>query len=176
MHRFAAISFALLLSSMNLAAQRPTETPETYVVPQPPDRDCPVSMHAEQRAGGDILITRDGQRHPLSQRIHLILGSFSNPARVVAAKVTVRGTNGKPRAILTSPAQGGSGEATKTLDLRFDVAENGEASTDLSLSGFTSVSSIRLDSLTFADGSIWVPSDGKTCRTAPDPFMLVSSR
>ena len=133
-------------------------------------------MHAQQRAGGDVLITRDGQRHPLSQRIHLILGGFTNPARIVAAKVTVRGTNGKPRAVPTALLPDGSGETTKTLDLKFEVSEKGEVSTDMSLAGFTSVSSIRLDSLTFADGSIWVPTNGKTCRTAPDPFMLVSAR
>jgi hypothetical protein len=174
MHRFAAFSFALLLSSMTLAAQRPTETPETYVAPQPPDRACPVSMHAQQKAGGDILVTRAGQRHPLSQHIHLILGSLANP--VVAAKVTVRGTNGKPRAVATKLTQDNSGEAIKTLDIRFDTVEHGEAATDLSLSGFTSVSSIRLDSLTFADGTIWVPSNGQACRTTPDSFMLVSNR
>ena len=179
MHRFAPITFAFLLLSltvaaMPLAAQASKETPEIYVMPQPPDGACPVSMHAQQKAGGDILVTRDGQRHPLAQRIHLILRSLANP--VVAAKVTVRGTNGKPRAVPTMLMPGNSGEAAKTLDLRFDTVENGEASTDLSLSGFTSVSSIRLDSLTFADGTIWVPASGQSCRTTPDPFMLVSSR
>jgi hypothetical protein len=176
MYRFAAFSFAVFLTSITLSAQSPRQTPEVYVIPAPADHGCPVSMHAQQRAGGDVLVTRDSQRHPLAQRIHLILGDFENPARVVAAKVTVRGTNGKPTAIPTSLRKGGAGEATKTLDLRFDVAENGEASTDMSLAGFTSVSSIRLDSLTFADGAIWVPASGQTCRTAPDPFMLVSSR
>jgi len=182
MHRFAAISFAFLLSSMTLAAQRSTDTPETYTAPQSSDRGCPVSMRAQQRPGGDILVTRDGQRHPIAQRIHLILGDFANPAKVVAAKVTVRGTNGKPRAITTIPMlngssiQNASGMTARTLDLRFDLAGNGEASTDLSLAGFTSVTSIRLDSLTFADGAIWVPANGQSCRTAPDPFMLVSSR
>ena len=133
-------------------------------------------MHAQQRAGGGTLMTRNGQRHPLAQRIHLILGDFKTSARVVSAKVTVHGTNGKPRAVPTALLQDGQGEATKTLELKFDFAENGETSTDLSLAGFTSISSIRLDSLTFADGSIWTSFDGKSCRTTPDPFMLVGSR
>jgi len=175
-HRSAAISFVALLGSVSLIAQKPAETAEVYVLSASAAQECPVSMHAQQRAGGDVLVTRDGQRHPLSQRIHLILGDFKNPARVVSAQVTVRGANGKPRAVPTAFSPGGPGEATKTLDLKFDVTENGEVSTDLSLAGFTSVSSIRLDSLTFADGSTWVSSDSKTCRTAPDPFMLVSAR
>lgn len=195
--RFAALSFAALLASVTLAGQSPEQgqvqnaaqgpiqgqTPAQSVlqISPPADRDCPVSMRAQQRPGGDILVARDGQRHPLAQRIHLILGDSANPAKVVAATVTVRGTNGKPRAITTVPlldgarAQNESGMTAKTLDLRFDLAGNGEASTDLSLSGFTSVTSIRLDSLTFADGTIWVPANGQSCRTAPDPFMLVSS-
>jgi hypothetical protein len=175
MQRFAAFSFAVLLSSATLTAQRPTETSGVYAIQAPADRDCPVSMHAQQKAGGDVLVARNGQSRPLAQRIHLILGSLENPAKVIAAKVTVRGTNGKPRAVPTVVMQDGAGETTKTLDLRFDGTENGEASTDVSLSGFTSVSSIRLDSLTFADGSTW-NAWGKSCSTVPDPFMLVSSR
>ena len=188
--RFAALSFAALLASVTLVAQSQVQSPVQGQTPvqsvlqisPPADRDCPVSMRAQQRPGGDILVTRDGQRHPIAQRIHLILGDFANPAKVVAAKVTVRGTNGKPRAITTIPMlngssiQNASGMTARTLDLRFDLAGNGEASTDLSLAGFTSVTSIRLDSLTFADGAIWVPANGQSCRTAPDPFMLVSSR
>lgn len=175
-HRFATLSFVVFLGSVTLAAQKPTKAPEVYVLPTSTAQECPVSMHAQQRPGGGVLVTRGGQRHPLSQRIHLILGDFENPARVVSAKVTVRGANGKPRAVPTAFSPSGPGEATKTLDLKFDVAENGEASTDLSLAGFTSVSSIRLDSLTFADGSTWTSSKSSACRTPPDPFMLISAR
>jgi hypothetical protein len=176
MHRFAAFSFAVLLASATLAAQRPAETHGLYAAPEPAGRDCPVSMRAQQKAGGDVLVARDGRPQPLSQRIHLVLGNLENPPKVVAAKVTVRGTNGKSRALPTVVTLHGAGETTKTLNLRFDGAGNGEASADLSLSGFTSVSSIRLDSLTFADGSTWSSWDGKSCSTVPDPFMLVSSR
>jgi hypothetical protein len=141
-------------------------------------------MHAQHGTGGGVLVTRQSQSgsrsqqsapHQPSQNIHLTLGAFKDSIQVVAAKVTVRGTNGKGHAVPTALTPGGSTDETRTLDLRFDTAGNGESAADLMLTGFTSVQSISLDSLTFADGSIWTPSSNDSCRTAPDPFMLISA-
>lgn len=193
MHRFSAFSFAFLLGSVTLAAQGPApgasqqnkaEMPLVYVVPAPASLGCPVSMHAQHGAGGGVLVTRQSQSESRSQQsrprqpsqdIHLILGAFKDSIQVVAAKVTVRGTNGKGHAVPATLTPGGAPDETKTLDLRFDTAGNGESAADLMLAGFTSVQSITLDSLTFADGSIWTPSSNSSCRTAPDPFMLISA-
>jgi hypothetical protein len=35
---------------------------------------------------------------------------------------------------------------------------------------------IRLDSIQDADGTIWTPADGRSCRVEPNPLILVSSR
>jgi len=159
-----------------------------YTVPEKSGFDCPVSMHAEHGSGGGLVMTRQSRsyRDPEpaqssgpAQQIHLILGkpvlSSSVSARVVSAEVTVRGTSGKWRTVPTGLAGDASSEMSKTLDITFSVAENGQVSADMNLPGFTSVKSISLDSLTYSDGSTWMPANGRACRVAPDPLMLVSS-
>jgi len=164
-------------------------SPSIYVVPGPQSAGCPVSMRAEHGSGGGLVRTRQSRSNmahglipeptPPFQQIHLILGDSavksSAGAKVVGARVTVRGTNGKWRSV---PAAMGddSTTITRTLDLSFDRAENGQVSTDMTLPGFTSVKSIALDSLTYSDGTIWMPDQRRTCRVAPDPLMLVSTR
>ena len=118
----------------------------------------------------------DSRPSVTAQRIHLTLGKSKNPVMIAGARVTVRGTNGKWRTMPTSSIEKEQSNATKTLDIVFDIDGNGVESTDMVLPGFTSVQSITLDSLTYADGLIWSPKIGMTCRTIPDPLMLVSAR
>jgi hypothetical protein len=40
--------------------------------------------------------------------------------------------------------------------------------------GFTSVRWIDLDSITYADGSMWHSSPQRKCQVVPDRFMLVA--
>lgn len=163
------------------------ESPSIYVVPVPQGAGCPVSMRAEHGSGGGLVRTRQSRTNlfpepaqpaPPFQQIHLILGDSSVKssagAKVVSARVTVRGTNGQWRSV--PAAMGGdSSTITKTLDLSFARAEDGQVSSDMTLQGFTSVKSIALDSITYSDGTVWIPAQGKVCRVAPDPLMLVSS-
>jgi hypothetical protein len=198
MQRLIALSFTLLLGPVMLTAQSPTpgtaspSNPDhtyAYAVQKQPLAGCPVSMHAEQRAmGTSILVTRDGERHPAPKQIRLTLGmtlgGTENMPSVTAAKVTVWGFNGKPgmlpittlQATTGGPHRDGPEESTRSLDLSFARADDGSAQTDMDLPGFVAVSSIRIDSLTYSDGSTWTAPSVNGCRTAPDPFMLVSAR
>jgi len=137
-------------------------------------------MHAEQQGGLGILTARDDrgesqQRSGVAQHIRLILGDAKNSATIVSAKLTVRGTSPKGRMTPTVLNQNVAPDARKTLAVTFDVDGKGSASANLVLPGFTSVTSITLDSLTYADGSIWRPSNGNGCRTSPDLLMLVDA-
>jgi len=202
MNRFGMILSAVAFGSMTLAAQAPSPTqaagttgsgrsqkgaaPSVYVIPVPAGLDCPVSMHAQQQSGIGTLTARDDRgesrrQSGVAQHIRLILGDAGNSAKgnsakIVSAKVTVRGTSPKWRMTPTVLNQDTSPDAKKTLALTFNVDGSEGASANLVLPGFTSVTSIILDSLTYADGSIWRPSNGRGCRTAPDLLMLVDAR
>jgi len=198
MNRLGRIVSAIAFGSVTLAAQSQTSvpvasghglaqmeqvqsgSPSVYVVPVPSSLDCPVSMHAQQQGGLGILTARDDRgesrrRSGVAQHIRLILGDAENSATIVSAKVTVRGTSPKGRMTPTVFNQDVSPGAKKTLVLTFKADGNEGVSANLVLLGFTSVTSISLDSLTYSDGSTWRPSNGRGCRTAPDLLMLVDT-
>lgn len=187
MNRFGMMLSVVAFGSLTVAAQGPAPaktsaaaSPNVYVLPVPSSLDCPVSMHAQQQGGLGILTTRDDRgesrrRSGVAQHIRLILGDAKNSATIVSAKVTVRGTSPKGRMTPTVFSQDASPDARKTLALTFKTDGSEGASANLVLPGFTSVTSISLDSLTYADGSIWRPSNGRGCHTAPDLLMLVDA-
>jgi hypothetical protein len=169
-------------------------SPTVYVAPTSANLDCPVSMRAQHGSGGGLRFTRElrspdrpgNAQNEIAQRIHLSLGSARGPARVTSARVTVRGTGAKWRTVPTAlgmdNSMDSSSDLRKTINITFrpgqsaSVDDNEGTSTDMVLAGFTSVQSITLDSLTYADGSIWTSSAGRTCRVIPDPLMLVDNR
>jgi hypothetical protein len=122
------------------------------------------------------------------QRLRLFLGDANNASEFRSAKVTVVGTSGRVHVVsvpaqLVNPAESESREisrlpekhyVTKSFEVTFGRDGLESAFADLILSGYTSVGSVTLDSLTFADGSVWTPEAGKSCRIAPDPLVLIS--
>ena len=119
---------------------------------------------------------RDRQPGEPTQHIHLVLGNTANSTRIKDIEVSVYGTSGQNRAVPTLTAKNHPWDAQKRLEIKVNIDEDQEASTDLTLRGFTSVQSITLESVTYADGSIWNAFGRQSCRIAPDPFMLVGSR
>jgi hypothetical protein len=55
------------------------------------------------------------------------------------------------------------------------VKGNRPITTDLSLSHFTAVTSIDLDSITYADGSTWRSASAGACSVVPDKRMLIAA-
>jgi hypothetical protein len=131
---------------------------------------CPVSMRAQHRSNPSLMNARDAAPEPLAQRIHLTASGATYSSGILSIKVTVRGTTAKARMLPVS--QAGLSDAAMAFDLRADQA-NAVAS-DLLLRGFTSVQAIDLESVTYADGSIWVTSAARSCSITSDNLMLVS--
>ena len=109
----------------------------------------------------------------VAQKLHL---TVTNPdsRRVVAANVTVRGFADKARLMQVMPGQH-SFDAARTLDVRFPVDPGKETSADLRVPGLTAISAIDLNSVTYADGSVWKLASGGSCRSWIEGFMLVGS-
>jgi len=181
----AYIGGTILLLSSLLAAQSPSQAPGSPAIQAASTSlpvtvsitSCPVALHALQGSGSGLLAVRNTEPIPgPAQHIRLILiPTTGNASRPVSGRVTVHGLSGKNRTLL--PTQLSNAERfdkTRTLNVTFTPQENKEVATELTLSGFTSVSSIRLESLDYADGSTWKVANGLACQVAPDPMMLIA--
>jgi hypothetical protein len=151
---------------------------------------CPVAMQAKQGSGSVLVMVRrdhpdDGESMLSSkpgQRIHLILARmqgahFSDVQQITGATVTAKGLSARDR---LEPALDLSGnppsDLRRTLNVTFSTDKDGSISADVILPGFTSVNSIRLESVDLKDGSTWTLPDLKACVVAPDPLMLVAAQ
>jgi hypothetical protein len=136
---------------------------------------CPVSLHARQSGVAARREVGGSEHRPdgVSQSLHLIV---DNPEsrRVVAANVTVHGFADNSRLVEVLSNQDSS-DAARTFDLRFSANSATEATADLRVPGFTGVSTIDLNTVTFADGSVWKFAAGSSCRTWIDGLVLVGS-
>jgi len=137
---------------------------------------CPVALHARQSADAFRREVANGGSYPKSLAQHLHL-TASNPAgpQIVAAKVTVRGFADKARALAAGPAQDDS-DAAQTVDVKFAGEPGHQAAAELTVPGFSAVTAIELNSVTYADGSTWKIASGSACRSPIDGFMLIGAR
>ncbi len=175
----SAVGLGLLLAAIALPAQiltRPALTEKKDSAVLLPEPTCPVSMHALQGTGRGMLAVRD--RKPTegpAQHIHLILTS-ATAARILAAKVLVRGQSGSASIMPASDKAESTSGVSRTLHLAFKSESADSVAADLLLPGFTTVRSIELQALTYTDGSTWAVAGEQACHVAPDPMMLVGSR
>jgi hypothetical protein len=143
---------------------------------------CPVAMTARQ--GGLTQMIKAGQKPPEpqqydpmprpSQQIHLILSGFGKDKTITSATVTARGLTSRGGVFRLSAIAASS--LRRTMDVWFSPGEDGAVAADIDLPAFTSVSSLQLQSITYSDGSTWKVPDGRVCRVAPDPVMLIAGR
>jgi hypothetical protein len=166
------------------------KTMKTVTVPVVTHPACPVAMQAKQGSGVGLVAVRrqagepDNGRSILDnkpgQQIHLILGKVPSSQldfeQVSRATVTARGLSARSR-IDRTPADLGSSpsDLRRTLDVAFGRESDGTLYADLELPGFTSVQSIRIDSIVLKDGSKWSFDAGQHCTVTPDPLMLIAA-
>ena len=173
----SAFSLALFLGSITLLASSsaPKSKQPAAAHPAPVSLGCPIHMQAQRQAGqGASAYVDNGRKGPV-QSLHLIL---NNPryAEIVEVRMTAHGLNAKGRLSPAQTAAADSSEIKKTIDLKLKIAGNSQASADLVLPTFTSVRSVDLDSVRYADGATWRSSAGHTCQVYPDATMLISKR
>jgi hypothetical protein len=203
MHRAAGVSFAMLLGLMIVSAQTPNQNQLQGIVQKTttaPDGTtvwttrtmspaeiqkataqiapmidaCPISLHAQQSSAATRREVGSDVPRPkgIAQSLHLIVAN-PDSRRIVQANVTVRGFADKARIVQTMSSSD-SPDAAKTMDVRFPAGSGKEFSADLRVPGLTAVSAIDLNSVTYADGSIWKLAAGSSCRSWINGLMLVS--
>jgi hypothetical protein len=175
----AVFSVAFLLGPMLVTAQTAVSpsnpvSRSTVLESASPAAHCPVSLHAQQMPGGDRWVVNGFTVKPLAQRLHLTATAPPHAGPIVAANITVRGYTGKARFTPVGVAGQDEGNAAKTLDVAFASGGGKQASTDIALAGFSAVTVVALNSITYSDGASWKLSAGSSCRTWIDGMMLVA--
>jgi hypothetical protein len=107
-------------------------------------------------------------------RIHLLLGKVGGDRQVAGVTVTARGLSARGRIDRTATAD--SPDLRRTLSAGVSVESDGSLYADLAFAGFTSVRSIKLESIDYADGSNMDLSQHRTSTVSPDMLMLISNR
>ena len=194
MKRILAVSIPFLLGVQGLTAQSKATPPSgtsfgtatmetmkpggtstsTVVIRMQPS--CPVGMHAKQGSGGGLAAVRNARPSDgPSQQIHLVLAR-RHSQQITGARVLVRGLSGKDRMERSNAIGDIVPDRSPMLLVTFTPDNAVEASADLVLPGFTSIQSVELQTITYADGSTWKMENQNACTVAPDPMMLIAGR
>ncbi len=141
---------------------------------------CPVGLRAQRGTGSGLVVTHGFEHHgpaAIAQQLHM---TFTNRLQknAVGVTLTVRGLTAAFHLMpaTQSVTASSDGTITRTLHLDLMLDPNANASADLTLQTFTSVSRVDVDAIDYADGSSWQASAQQLCHIAPDGLMLVSSR
>ncbi len=178
--KHSAVSFLLLFSSLTLAGQNQgkTDAPILIFNGNTIGNGCPIGMRASQGVWDHSIKVRQGDKgssvQPFGQRILLSLED-THPDPIVSATVRVHGLTGKNRILQTGSEANAGGDSTKLMRITFGSNGTGGVSSDVYVSGFTSVSSIELLEISYADGKTWRIAGSSACRVTPDPMMLIAN-
>ncbi|HLY41952.1 MAG TPA: hypothetical protein VKR52_12115 [Terracidiphilus sp.] len=137
---------------------------------------CPAVIHARHEPGLHAQRYVNGASKPEAPAMNLVVTLTASRAEITHASVAVHGLNGKTHLAQTDTLHAGQPDVSRALELSFVPDADQTVTSHLILPGFTSVSSIDVLSVTYADGSMWKPTEGRACRVAPDPFMLVTAQ
>lgn len=176
---FLVVSLLVILGTLAAYGQSPAHNPSQPAVLEtvPLSDHCPLNLSAKQGMSGELRNAKvspqpgETPRQP-AQQIRLTLAN-TQLTGVTAARIKVRGYTPNPRVM---PVNTPRADAEKSLDLVLVIGPNQDVSTDVRLESFSAVTSIELESVTYADGGRWQTSAENRCEIAPDPLMLITSR
>jgi hypothetical protein len=184
----------LLLAQQHVTRQYGDSTSLTHV--RSAGTNCPIGVEASlvglpsvsnagssingqptQRKGPGVEAQKFVQKVPPPTdylQLHLDVNNPS-PRDIVGAKFTAHGFSRKLRVINPSDPSN-TPDLAKTVEVALDVQGKGHTSRELSLTHFAAImTSIDLDSVTYADGTPWqAPSPG-ACSITPNMVMRIAS-
>jgi hypothetical protein len=179
--KFSLVAAMVTLAVVCASAQAGNEN-KAVLVPLPPDLNCPVGVQAQHSSGltakvpvgknGDVIAKPKGE---MDQHLQLMLSNLKGTA-ISSIRITVHGWSGKGQTMPATGVDSSYATGSQTVELKANVEPHATAKEDLWVNGLTSVSSIDLDEVNYADGLSWRSSAAEACRIVPDPEMLISSR
>lgn len=137
---------------------------------------CPVDLQVEHSG---LFVERNAKygswgdvaRSVPEQRLELIMSNLL-PKEIVSAEITAHGFSHQGRLIPLSNTNP-TPDLAKTVYVTLDVEGNGRASRDLSFAYFAAITTIDVNSVTYANGSAWHASSSRACSFIPNGFMRV---
>ena len=126
--------------------------------------NCPIEMKARMDSAGKVVPVENGQIEANVQRLRITLSSPKS-AGIAATQITVYGFPVGGRiapAVLYLPSD--PAEIRKTFTFDRAVPAGQSATIELWVRDFSTVTSLNLDSVAYADGSSWHPQDHKYCQ------------
>lgn len=183
MKYIASFAIALVFGSAPLIAQNAAHPNAPFggnrtltILQLPPIQvGCPVQMLARHESGRHtVYVGKQALPEPSGMRLKFTLTS-PRPDLIARASITVRGLNRKSHVV---QANGGaaSSDIERTMSVDLAPGEGRNSVADLVAPGFVVVSSIKLNSVTYASGSTWKFAGNKVCQVSPDPLMLVDAQ
>jgi hypothetical protein len=138
---------------------------------------CPVGLKVERSSGlfeyeNARGVPADDVAPRAEQWFDLRMTNFSTH-EIVNAEITAHGFSYKWRVI---PVSAATPDFWKTVDVALDVKGNGSASSELSFGHFSTIRTIDVNSVTYADGSTWHASSPGACSVAPSLIMRISAQ
>ena len=169
----AAYAFAtLVFGASSLLAQTSPVTPATVLLTGVPSLNCPIAISARRWASGGMALAQDRNAEPEGHKIYLHFTTGFKTG-VVAATVTLHGTDGKARAELTADGTNGP-DLKETFQLTGDINAPLRSSS-VSLRRLANVRWVAITELRFADGTSWNESADASCHVTPNGFRLVDA-
>jgi hypothetical protein len=178
MNRPGVLSLALLFgASFALPSQSLSQSIAQPVIAKPMvsgmGAGCPVDLQA-QRNGIPTVVVTDGRAPVPAAQLQLNWGNRQQK-KIVAAAVFVHGFDATPRVIPAASGVAASAELKKVFAVKLNLTGGGQATTNLTLQKFATVSSIELKSIEYENGSRWNLPAGQSCSIAPNPYLPITA-
>ena len=171
------MKFASILLVAIVLATIPTLGQSFTSPPRIDPSNCPVGLEVKRSRG--LFVYQNTNAIPAEhgvpkaeQRFDFKLTNY-RPHEIVNAQITTHGFSYKWRAL---PASAAEPDVWKTMEVALDVKGNSSASRELSLGHFSAISTIDVNSVTYADGSTWHASFPGACSVAPSLMMRINAQ
>jgi hypothetical protein len=133
---------------------------------------CPVGLFVERRSDFAMRLAEDGHDGDLAQGLHISLIHLFT--RIESAEITVYGVT--PRASILPLGVAASNEVSKTFTVHPAAGRKGSQEATVWMRQVGALTRVELNSLTYADGSVWRESESSRCRAVPSLFLPVGAK
>ncbi len=133
---------------------------------------CPVAMSARRTPNGAVAYAGGAEQDPSQNGVHVNLMAQSG-ARIREASLTVHALTAQRR--LLAVASGVEPDVAKDFQLTAGKQGAPELGGQASVDGQATVVFVDVRELVYADGRVWRPAAGVSCRVEPDSFLPVAS-